>query len=434
MTDSIDSPHNHSTADSDVCGCDDFKSSRRGFLGGVATLAGAGVLSAVHGTAFSQAAFAASGVSPGTIVVISLRGGADGMSMVVPHSETAYYTARQTIGVPADALLQKGTTFGLHPAFKPLEQMWIDKKFAAVHAVGLPQPNRSHFSAMEVIEDADPGSKDRIGWLNRLVGLSGGISPFEAVNVGDCIVPTELFGPAPSLAVRRITDLTLAGPTEVEAHKQRIASLQASFKPDQGPLGNGARSAVEVSEAYGKLPPPGGPRNGAVYPNSDLGDALADGANLLRDNLGVEVLTVDSGSWDLHAGIGTLDYGAMKGLISDLALSIAAFFKDLGPTLADTVTVVTISEFGRRLQENAAKGLDHGYGNCMLLLGAGVNGGDVYGEWPGLNSQDLTEGDLKMTRDYRSVLADVVKARFNPDMSKVFPGFTPEPIGAMRAA
>lgn len=425
--------HGTTAAVDGACSCDEFHTSRRGFLGGVATIAGAGVLTAVHGTAFTQTAFAATGTAQAVIVVVSLRGGADGMSMVVPHAESAYYKARPTIGVPKDALLQRDTTFGLHPMFKSLEPMWISKKFAAVNAVGLPLPNRSHFSAMEVIEDADPGSGIRNGWLNRLVGVVGGVSAFEAVNMGSAIMPTSLFGVEPSLAVQNIDDLSLSGPTDPEGHRRRLASLKAAWRKDKGVLGLGARSAIDVSETYRGVPPPDGPHNGAKYPRCDLGAALADSASLLRDNLGVEVVTIDSGTWDLHSGIGTLDFGAMRSLIEELSLCLSAFFQDLG-TLGDNVTVVTISEFGRRLQENAAKGLDHGYGNCMLLLGAGVNGGSYYGNWPTLDPSDLTDGDLTVTRDYRSVLAEVVKSRFNPDLSKIFPNFTPEPIGAMRAA
>jgi uncharacterized protein (DUF1501 family) len=133
----------------------------------------------------------------------------------------------------------------------------------------------------------------------------------------------------------------------------------------------------------------------------------------------------------MHVGLGTTEWGDMQRNAGDLASSLAAFMKDLG-ALTSQVTVVTVSEFGRRVVQNGAGGLDHGFGNCMLLLGGGVRGGDVHGQWPGLGTGNLVDGDLKVTRDYRSVFAEIVKARF-PEVSvpAVFPDFVPEPVNAV---
>jgi uncharacterized protein (DUF1501 family) len=135
----------------------------------------------------------------------------------------------------------------------------------------------------------------------------------------------------------------------------------------------------------------------------------------------------------MHAGLGTPDRGSMQAMVAELAAGLAAFFRDLG-ALGDTVTVVTMSEFGRRVQENGAMGLDHGYGNCMLLLGAGVNGGKYHGTWPGLDDTDLVDGDLARTNDHRSVIAEVLRKQV-PDVSipSIFPGFVPKSIGSMLA-
>ena len=177
---------------------------------------------------------------------------------------------------------------------------------------------------------------------------------------------------------------------------------------------------------------PSGPENGAVYPPGDLGRSLAETARLVRADIGTEVVTVDFGAWDMHFGVGNPESGLLTTAVQELALGLKAFFTDLG-TLGARVTVVTISEFGRRVEENANNGLDHGWGNVMLLLGAGVRGGRYHGTWPGLSHGNLVEGDLAVTNDYRSVLAEVVRTRFGADVSKVFPGFHPRPIGAMAA-
>ena len=152
----------------------------------------------------------------------------------------------------------------------------------------------------------------------------------------------------------------------------------------------------------------------------------------IRADVGARVITVDFGGWDMHTDLGNLDAGNMTERLAELAKSVAAFFTDIG-SIASRVTVVTISEFGRRVVENGNRGLDHGYGNCMLLLGAGVKGGQVHGRWPGLGTAKLVDGDLDITADYRSVLAEVVRSRF-PDTSvpAVFPDFQPEALGAMR--
>jgi uncharacterized protein (DUF1501 family) len=174
------------------------------------------------------------------------------------------------------------------------------------------------------------------------------------------------------------------------------------------------------------------PQNGASYPSGGLGIALAETAMLVRANLGVRVVTIDFGSWDMHTSMGSVSSGQMRNKIDEMARALAAFFTDLG-TAGDRVTLVTLSEFGRRVEENGANGLDHGYGNCVLALGAGVRGGRYYGRWPGLGNASLVSGDLAVTTDYRSVLSEIVATRFpEASTSQLFPSFTPEPLGLMQ--
>ena len=184
--------------------------SRRRFLAGMAATSGAAVTASVFGDAFRQASFG-QGVGNNVMVVISLRGGVDGMGIVVPHGDPAYYAARPTIGIPAASLVAADAMFGLHPAMQPLEWLWQAGELAAVHAVGMEVPNRSHFRAMEEIEDADPTSSVRRGWVNRMVGLGGGTQPYDAVGLGDPITPTALVGPALSLTAESLQDVSLAG-------------------------------------------------------------------------------------------------------------------------------------------------------------------------------------------------------------------------------
>lgn len=407
--------------------------SRRGVLAGAVAL-GAGGLLAGPGAVFGSTVVSAAAApvqarvdaSGRVMVVLSLRGAVDGMSLVVPHGDPVYASSRPTIGIPRERLLVPDAQFGLHPELAPLLPMWQAGRMAAVHATGLVRPNRSHFAAMEEVEDADPGSRARVGWLNRLVGPSS--SPLRAVQVGDTVPPTSLAGPRATLAFRDVDSVQLAGVDPKDPRARRQASVHTLWSGAGGPMARAAATAMRTVHDFAPVRATGRtPANGAAYPSGDLGRALAATARTLRGNVGVQVVTVDHGDWDHHSGLGTLAWGEMQRMTRELAQALAAFFTDLGP-LADTVTVVTISEFGRRTEENASAGLDHGHGNVMLLLGAGVRGGH-HGRWPGLTRG--TDADLSVTTDYRSVLSEVVTHRLGASSAQVFPGFSPSTVGAV---
>ncbi|MDF9715288.1 DUF1501 domain-containing protein [Nocardioides sp. ChNu-153] len=410
--------------------CDEFAGvSRRTLLRG-ALLAGA---AATFGGAVVNvsAGYAAAGTTPSdkVLVVLSLRGAADGLSLVVPHADPVYYRARPRIAVPAERLLAKDAMFGLHPGFAPLLPMWTAGKLAAVHATGLPAPNRSHFAAMEEVEDATAGSTTREGWLNRLLGQDASTHPLDGVAVGDGMVPTSLYGAEAVSAMRDPASLQLAGADQWDTFGGRRRSIQSLWGADSSALGTGVRSALAAVDDFAPVRAlPTTPANGATYPNTDLGKALRHVAQVVRGDVGTKVVTVDQGDWDMHTDLGTLSWGGMQRNVADLAGAMAAFFTDLG-ALGDKVTLVTLSEFGRRVRENDNYGLDHGYGNVMLLAGAGVRGGRYLGSWPGLT--DTADADLLVTTDYRSVLAEVVSRRFGASTAQVFPGFTPTRVGVM---
>ncbi len=400
--------------------------SRRGLLSGALALAGASTL---VGSAVVRASAASVAPAPSVLVVLSLRGAADGLSLVVPHADPAYYRARPRLAVPADRLLVKDGMFGLHPKLDPLVPLWSTGRLAAVQATGMAVPNRSHFAAMEEVEDANPGSSERVGWLNRLIGADAITSPLQGFGVGGGALPTSLYGPADVMSASAVDSVGLAG-GEDDPTGRRRRSVETLWAGNTTGLGRAVRSGLTAIDAFDPVRrAPAAPANGAAYPSSDLGKALALTARVVRGDVGVAVLTVDQGDWDMHTGLGNADSGRMARNADDLARSIAAFFTDLG-SLGDKVTLVTISEFGRRVVENANGGLDHGYGNVMLLAGAGVKGGRYYGTWPGLGQE--RDSDLLVTTDYRSVLSEVVSSRFTASPAAVFPGFQPERLGAMQ--
>jgi uncharacterized protein (DUF1501 family) len=407
--------------------------SRRRVLQGLVGAGALGVAHATFGGVFRQAVFGAE-TDNNVVVVLSLRGGVDGMSVVVPYGDPAYLGLRGSIAVPEGSLLQKDTLFGLHPDLAPLEQQWIDGRMAAVHATGLRVPNRSHFSAMEEVEDADPGSDIRRGWINRAIGLDTDAFPAEAVQFGTSIVPTSLTGPAPVIAAQSMKELVLAGANpqwdDATWQGRRRTQLETIWSHAGGALGVSARDALStVDELAPYARATYTPHNGAVYPTDwrarDLADALANTAQLIRANVGTEVVAIDYGSWDMHTGIGNLQWGDMQSMLKGFASALAAFLKDVSD-LGNRVTVVTISEFGRRAQVNGGGGLDHGWGNMMLLFGGGVKKG-YYGSWPTLAADKLVDGDLKVTTDYRNVLGEVVEKRLNRAPTSVFPNLSYSP-------
>ncbi len=408
--------------------CADYGVTRRNVLKSAGLIGMAGVSTAMFGDVLTSTAY---GATTGNIlVVLSLRGGADGMSMMVPHAESAYYSARPNIAVKKETLLAPDATFGLHPSFRPLEGLWRSGQMAAIHAVGLPTPNRSHFEAMELVEDADPGSSERIGWLNRVIGCFASTDVFDGIQVGGTVMPTSLIGPEPSFATSDFASLSAPWSTNA-TYGPRIRRALTDMYADAGTVsGRAGRDAVALDARAATIAneEKKGPQNGAQYPkHSELGAALASSAALIRSGVGVRAIAVDFGGWDHHVDISW----RISSQIEQMSTCIAVFLADLGPH-ASRVTIVTLSEFGRRLGQNGAAGLDHGYGNAVFAFGAGVRGG-YYANWPTLAQGSQVDGDLAVTTDYRSVLAEILEARFpEVGVGTVFPGLTRSTLGFMR--
>ncbi len=414
--------------------CSDFTRSslsRRSLLKSTAAVGGGMAVTQMFGDSLMQATFAG---APGgnTMVVISLRGGIDGLGVVVPHGDPGYYAARPSTAIPKTSLVCADAMFGLHPAMAPLQPLWTSGELAAVQATGLAVPNRSHFSAIEEVEDAAPGSSTRSGWINRMIGLGSTTGSLDAVQLGMNFPTSAMAGPQKVLATQDLEGLQVAGAADYPT--QRYQSLQTAWATAKGPLAQGASEAVAISTGPGKKLS-SMPDSAVAYPTvwnaSPFAEPLKNAAKLIRANLGTDVIAIDAGNWDLHTGYGTISWGSMQSNVSGFAQSLAAFMNDLGE-LRSRVTVVTISEFGRRVAENGSQGFDHGWGNMMLVAGAGVKGGKYYGAWPGLASGSLTAGDLSVTTDYRNVLGEVVSKRF-PDRSvpALFPGLSFAPVGLM---
>jgi uncharacterized protein (DUF1501 family) len=374
------------------------------------------------------------------LVNIFLRGGMDGLSVVAPFTEGAnYYDVRPTIAVPepgrANGAIDLDGRFGLHPTLAPLKEIYDQQHLAIVHATGSIDPSRSHFDAMTFMEAGVPGNKTlNTGWIGRHLQAAAwqNDSPFRAVGMG-AMIPAALRGPITPLSIRSIADFHFRG-REDELH--RLQQAISSLYTIQAPTNQLERQAGLVFKTIATLDQLQAtdyqPANGAQYPDDEFGLGLKQVAQLIKADVGLEVACVDLGGWDTHENQGTLA-GEFNTLLTTLSNGLAAFYHDLRDYMAG-VTVVTMSEFGRRAHENGSQGTDHGHGNVMFLMGGGVNGGQVHARWPGLAPEALDDGDLAITTDYRDVLAEVVSRRLrNPALDQIFPGHTPAAVDIVQA-
>ncbi len=373
----------------------------------------------------ARAVYAAEGSPSGKkrLVVIFQRGAADGLNIVVPHAESAYYAMRPTIAIPRQSVLDLDGFFGLHPVMSPLRPLWEQKHLAIVHAAGSPDTTRSHFDAQDYMESGTPGRKSTAdGWLNRALPEAEKTSPFRAVAMGGRL-PRILSGRAPAVAIDDVNQFGVGGRGPAAAPLANTFEAMYAQSVDAVLHGTGEETFDAVKMLRAANPARYTPAAGANYPRGPLGNALRQLAQLMKANLGIEAAFADVGGWDHHVNEGSVQ-GQLALRLTDLAQSLAAFWTDLGDLAADTV-VVTMSEFGRTARENGNRGTDHGHANVMFVMGGPVKGGKVYGRWPGLAPEQLYEGrDLALTTDFRTVLGELVYRHLgNRNLDAVFPGF-----------
>lgn len=402
---------------------------RRQFLGtgGAAALLGGSVPAWPLGVA--TAAQASRAPSP-TLVVIFLRGGVDGLNLVVPHGDEDYYRLRPSLAIPrpgeARGAIDLGAGFGLHPAAAPLAPLFESGVAAAVHAVGHPDNTRSHFEEQDRLEVAltDP-ELGTPGWLGRYLASTPARGPIRAMALGDR-VPRSLRGPVPAVALRGLDELAVRGDSSVL--DATVRALEESYGGSAGgamssKLARGGRTTLDALQQLAEVASAPFEARGD-YPDNPLGRSLREVARLIHSDLGVEVLSVDYDGWDTHQN----QAQPFTGRVDSLARAIDALHTDLEDRL-DDVMVLTVSEFGRTAAQNGTRGTDHGHAGCLLAMGGALRARKdpkrVLGTWPGLSRETLNEGrDLRITTDIRDVYAEVLSAVLGvEDLGKVLPGW-----------
>lgn len=425
----------------------DLHLDRREFLKGCGAAAAVG---AVGGPSllFSQEAYAAANPFD-TVVMVFLRGGFDGLNLVLPtagNDRSFYEEARPTLRIPAtgtDAALPltlaagTDTGFGLHPSAVGLRDLWVLGRLAIVQSCGLATVvTRSHFDAQAYLDLGTPGNLNAsTGWMTRAWQTqSAGISsPMPLLAVASR-QPNNMRGSTQSLSMPSPGDFALtSGAPQWQAYRsgmpvgtkgvtETMASLWA------GPTGveiagqrGDASMRLIAQQGYTSTLPTG-------WPTTTFARQLWTVAQSVRFNLGLRYAAIDLGGWDTHENQGTTGNGNYSNRIAELSQALTAFYNELNPTgEMARVTVIVQSEFGRRVRQNGSGGTDHGYGNPMLVLGGPVNGRKFYGQWLGLDPQVLSPyfGDVPVTTDFRRVFSELLIRRMaNNKLGNVFPGYT----------
>ena len=398
----------------------------------------------VGGTAIQRLSFASDGAAASgrdLLVTVFLRGGCDGLGVLAPVDDPQYIASRNGELRLADkgphAGLQvnqayAGHDWRLHPAAAPLHELYAQGEAAFIHACGLKNATRSHFDAQDMMERGISDQKNlgtATGWLTRLLdslpdaGLLPGLSAAGTL-------PVSFLGSSRAAAIASLQDFNYYG-------SERQMKVLRTMHAHGGALaGNGERLLQVMEDITKRLSKKadGGvadyvPAKGAVYPEHDFSNALKTIAQLAKMEVGLQIAAVDYGDWDTHTG----QAYRMDELVQNLAKPLSAFYHDVG-SLKQRVTIVVMSEFGRRVKANESGGTDHGHGNLMMVLGRGIKGGRCLGSWPGLLNDQLDEHtDLAITTDYRQVIAEVLQSRMRgADVSKVFPGYVMDkPLGVV---
>lgn len=383
-----------------------------------------------------------------TLVCVFLRGGADTLNLIAPYGDDQYYKLRPTIALPPprgdespDCAIRIDELYGFHPKLRPLLPLFKEGRLGAVQAVGSDNTSGSHFEAQDQMEHGEDAAHHiGGGWLGRFLRTRAGragleMTPFSAVAISPT-VPESLRG-APSVsAINSLDEIRIRTP----AQDPRLISrtLSAMYGAEAGLLSAPGRSTLDLLKRVESLHEREyKPERDAVYPEDDFGRGLREIARLVKAEVGLEAACIDLGGWDTH-----FFQGAATGLQAEqivlLARGLAAFDADLKRE-RDRVTVIVMTEFGRRVYENGSLGTDHGRGFAMMAIGDRINGGKVHGQWPGLEEETtdlLGPGGLQVKYDYRSVLAEILagptELMASHNLSQIFPGFHPQPVGLMR--
>lgn len=365
--------------------------------------------------------------SENILVVIQLSGGNDGLNTVVPYAHDVYNANRFTLRISSGQVLKIDDEVGFHPSMRGFSELLEDGKLTILQGIGYPNPSRSHFSSMDIWHTGHRDEKDRsTGWLGRFLDgamVSGGDVP--ALHLGSDQQPLALVGErvhVPTAASLEDFKLNVGGDTRLRGSIQKQAEIRRAGDNrlldflQQSTLGALA-SSERVQEALSRY------QTTIDYPSFPLARRLRTVAQLVDAGMSTRIYYLTLGGFDTHANQGN----AHASLLTQLSRSVSAFIRDLTEHGHDQhVLVMTFSEFGRRLKENASQGTDHGVAAPMFLAGGIIKPG-LIGAHPSLT--DLDKGDLKHHTDFRQVYAAILDQWLRFDSKSVLgKEFKPAPL------
>lgn len=380
-------------------------------------------------TFVSNAAHAAEGK---TLVLIFQQGGCDGLNMVVPYQEDEYYRLRPDIaiqppGSATAAALDLDGFFGFHPQLGGLYEIYQQGDLAVLPAVHYQNGNRSHFSSQDFIESGVPNQRLEDGWINRYLSLTPQNNDLRALSFDS--MQHALRGDVPVMTLKSLSfdgDFDATSRAVLEQVVQGFPTTNHSRSLLQR---NGLLALSSITSISPFSDSSYTPANGAIYPDTLYGHQLKDVARLIKAGVGLEVAAVSNENWDDHANQGG-DVGNQASRLAEFSAGIAALYRDLGSAMADVV-ILTLTEFGRTVEQNASQGTDHGNAASWMVIGGSVNGG-IYGEWPGLYPEQLyLQRYLAHTIEFTDIYAEILTHHLGVSngLSHILPGSTYHPVG-----
>jgi uncharacterized protein (DUF1501 family) len=347
---------------------------------------------------------------PPLLIVLQLSGGDDGLNAVVPYGNGLYYQLRPNLAIAADQVIQLDGQTGLHPNLQGFKALWDQQKLAIIQGVGYPDPSRSHFRSMDIWHTGSLDASADSGWLGSFMAQAqrADQGPFQSVAIGNSVPRALQHEHASASALQDIntfnfqTDRRLPGSrdglvqafNDLHTRASRAHPISAVISSSWLATAGGVSQLRSVGETY---------RPAGQYGNSPFGRALQQVAGIAATDLGTRVLYVSIGGFDTHAN----QRNAHAGLLGQVADGLWALQQDLERSgQADRTMIMAFSEFGRRVSENGSGGTDHGAAGPVFVIGNRVRGG-LYGDHPRLN--DLVEGNLKHTVDFRQVYATILE-------------------------
>lgn len=384
----------------------------------------------LHESIHPRYAYAAEPVGDGTVlVVVYLRGGADGLSLVTPYNDNYYNASRKTTrkSLSMNGAYKLDGTFMLAPELSGLQKAWVGGDLSIAHSVGIDNNTRSHFTNY-IIADRSAPVQYKTGWLARLLDATyDNESQFRAFSHAGRVSGAFYGYDQEVLSINAFSDFKVS--TSFKDAESISAVASRISRNVGGDLGISVKTTLGAVNQVQEISSAGySPENGANYPTSALGTGMKDIAQIIKANKGVQVVTVDQGDWDTHRG----QVDRLNTLAQDLGDSLGAFYQDMGALRMQNVVVMTVSEFGRTTVENQSLGTDHGAGNFSFVLSGKATGRVAGGAWAGLKNDD--DKDNAIRTDYRSVAAEVMSKGLGIDaarIAQVFPEFTPKPVGLL---